>query len=514
MLLCFASGLLLDHLQHLGPSIVVLPTALGMTIGRTQRSGGTRDRLVSLVTLPAVSIACTEVGRLFVQQPNLADALFTAALGLSIWIRRFGGWASRLGTLIALPFIALFITPVPVLPGGSPSAGQPSVGHSMLWSAVAAALAFCWVWATREAAERIGYLPPLPEAPKQPAARPSKGGIPASTRMAIQMVLSLAIAFAIGRALFTPHWTWIVLTAFIVNSGNRGRGDVVHKCLLRIAGAAAGTVVATLVSGLFAPGDNTAVIIILAVIIVGSWLRTISYAYWAGCVTSVLSLLQGYFGEGHVGLIGERLLQILIGGALAVAIAWFVLPVKGTQLLRRRIADTLAALTDALHAAQHAPGVPNEPGTPGTPGEFAAQHQRFGEGLAQLKLSAPAFAAHRRLNRMRRIEGVHPADAVDALLACAGPMSVLARQAKQGPETFAEPAVAGLLKAVLGNVVGARRYLGAREGARYREPAAVPEDTPAVPALYRIDEAARVICQLYGAAYAHEPKITAQPLKA
>jgi len=497
LLLCFGSGLLLDHLEHLGPSIVVLTTVLGMTLGRTQSGRGTPQRLVSLATLPVVSVACNEVGRLFIEHPNVADALFTAALGLSIWIRRFGGWASRLGTLIALPFIALLITPVPVLPGMS-----PSVGRSMVWSAVAAVVAFCWVWLTQEVAERTGYL----EAKPGPATTPTvkgKARIPASTRMAVQMTLSLALAFVIGRAFFSPHWTWIVITAFIVNSGNRGRGDVIYKCLQRIAGAAFGTVVATGVAGLFPPRDNTAIVIILIVLVVGSWLRTISYAYWAGCVTSVLSLLQGYFGEGHVGLIGERLLQIVLGGALAVTIAWFVLPVKSSQVLTRRIADGLAALTDALYAAQQAPE------------EFTAQADRFERCLVLLEQVAPSTTAHRRLHQLRGRDGGHPADAVDALRTCAEPMSVLAEQAKRNPETFAEPDVAGLLRAVLGNVVGARRFIGRREGARYREPRELASEAPVIAALYEIDDAARVICGVYGApAHEHVAKMPAQPAQA
>jgi len=499
LLLCFGSGALLDHVQHLGPSIVVLTTVLGMTLGRTQRHGGTRQRLVSLATLPVVSVACNEVGRLFIEHPNVADALFTAALGLSIWIRRFGGRASRLGTLIALPFIALLVTPVPVLPGES-----PSVGRSMLWSAVAAVIAFCWVWVTQEVAQRIGYVEAEPERATTQANK-SNARIPASTRMAVQMTLSLALAFVIGRSLFPTHWTWIVVTAFIVNSGNRGRGDVVYKCLLRIAGAAVGTVMATLVAGLFPPRDNTAIVIILVVLAVGSWLRTINYAYWAGCVTSVLSLLQGYFGEGHVGLIGERLLQIVLGGALAVAIAWFVLPVKSSQVLRRRIADSLAALTDALHAAQQ------------TPAEFAAHATRFTGTLAQLAQVAPTTTAHRRLHQLRGLEKPHPADAVDALRACEEPMSVLAEQAERSPETFAQPAVAGLLRAVLGNVVGARRFLGGREGARYREPrelSAEGDAERALSALYEIDDAARIVCGVFGTIDDHDAKSPAQPLKA
>ena len=496
LLLCFGSGVLLDYLQHLGPSIVVLTTVLGMTLGRTQRHGGTRQRLISLATLPVVSIACNEVGRLFVEHPNIADALFTAALGLSIWIRRFGGRASRLGTLIALPFIALLITPVPVLPGES-----PSVGRSMVWSAIAAVVAFCWVWATQEVAERIGYLEAAPEPAVAQRAK-SNARIPASTRMAVQMTLSLALAFVIGRTVFAPHWTWIVVTAYIVNSGNRGRGDVVHKCLQRIAGAAVGTVMATLVAGLLPPHDNTAIVIILIVLVIGSWLRTISYAYWAGCVTSVLSLLQGYFGEGHVGLIGERLVQIVLGGALAVAIAWFVLPIKSSQVLRRRIADSLAVLTEVLQAAQRAPE------------EIAAQATRFSGSLVLLKQVAPSVTAHRRLHQLRGREEPHSADAIDALHECAEPVAALAELAKQDPETFAEPDVAGLLRAVLGNVVGARRFLGGREGARYREPRDVTSDEQAIAVLYEIDDAARIICGVFGTIEDDDAKLPTQPVKA
>ncbi len=403
LLLCFGSGLLLDSLQHLGPTIVVLTTVLGMTLGRTRRDRGLRSRLFALFTLPVVSVACNEVARLFLQHPNVADTLFTAALGLSIWLRRFGARATRLGTLIALPFVAVLVTPVPVLPGES-----ISTGRSMLWSAVAAVVAYCWVWVTQATAERIGFLErPTESATPAPPARTSSARIPASTRMAVQMTLSLGLAFLIGRTVFDPHWAWIVLTAFIVNSGNRGRGDVVHKSLLRIAGAGFGTILATLVSGLLPPRDNTAVVIILVVLVIGLWLRTISYAIWAGCVTSVLSLLQGYFGEAHIGLIGERLLQIVLGGALAVAVAWFVLPVRSTQVLRRRLADCKAALVDVHKAA---------------PEDREARRERLRECLAQLELVAPAFVAHRRLQRLRGRDGEHVADKIDALRAAADSM--------------------------------------------------------------------------------------------
>ena len=52
--------------------------------------------------------------------------------------------------------------------------------------------------------------------------------------MAPQMAAALAAAFTVGHAGFGEHWPWVVLTAFIVHSGNRGRLEVAYKSLLRL----------------------------------------------------------------------------------------------------------------------------------------------------------------------------------------------------------------------------------------------------------------------------------------
>lgn len=115
--------------------------------------------------------------------------------------------------------------------------------------------------------------------------------------MAIQIGFSVALAFAVGRALYPSHWNWMVLTADIVCSGTRNRADVLHKSVLRVAGAAVGTAVATVLAGAFAPGDEVSIALIFAVIFLASWLRHYSYAYWAACVTAALALPYGYFGQ-------------------------------------------------------------------------------------------------------------------------------------------------------------------------------------------------------------------------
>lgn len=485
VLLCFGSGLLLDHFALPGPAIVVITMVLGLTLGRSRRHHGTRQRLVGLATLPLIAVACAGIGWLFLRHATIADALFTLGLSLSIWLRRFGPWGLRIGALIATPFIAVLVTPVPVPDPLHPGVGGQPLGKMMLWSAVASVIAFLWVWIVQESATRAGLLPVPPPAVNR-APSQSGGRIQVSDRMAVQMLLSLSFAFVIGRGVFGAHWAWIVLTAFIVNIGNRGRGDVVHKSVLRVVGASVGTVAATLLSGLFPPHDRTAVAVILAVMVIGNWLRTFNYMYWAGAVTSVLSLFQGYFGENDIGLVGERLLQIVIGGALSILVAWFVMPIRSGQVLRRRVADCLAPLTDALVAALRSP-------------EELAGHQRlFEHALEALDQVAPAFVAHRRVLRvwLRAATFTHLADAIEAVHGCAEPLSVLAAHAEDNPRAFAEPAVKGLAKAVVGNVAGARRFIGRRPEAVYNKPAEVPGDGEIIAALWRIDDHMRVLCGL------------------
>jgi uncharacterized membrane protein YccC len=235
--------------------------------------------------------------------------------------------------------------------------------------------------------------------------------------MALQMATALTAAFVAGHLAFHSHWRWAVLTAFVVCSGARGRGDVLHKGLERACGAAVGTVVATLIAGSFPPGDRWSVVLIFAVLGVASWLREISYALWAGSVTAALSLLYGYFGQSAPSLLQTRLEAILVGAALGTAASWLILPVRTGDVFKRRAADALATLSDFL-------------GTPvGDPAEARRRGARFLQSAELLEQIAKPLRTHRTLTRHARRTGgavPHPADVIDAVHACVGPVEVLA----------------------------------------------------------------------------------------
>ena len=179
-----------------------------------------------------------------------------------------------------------------------------------------------------------------------------------STRMALQMLVALALAFAIGMLAFGRHWPWVVLMAFIICSGAVGRGDAIYKGLLRLGGAVGGTLIAAMVSRIPLTGVESATLIFV-VLFFGIWLRGINYAYWAACATLIFALLQGSAGVDPLPLFAIRLLAIVVGALCAIAATWFVYPVRTEHVIRRRVGDALIALRDgqgtralAHHVAQ------------------------------------------------------------------------------------------------------------------------------------------------------------------
>jgi len=321
VLLCYATALWLEGAAGLHTDVLVLAVALTLTLAGTQRAADARRRLTALVLLPAVAGVCALLGHLISRHYAIGAAVFTLGISLPIWIRRYGQAATKAGTLITLPLVALLVVPGPALP---PKAQSALVSWG--WSALIAVLAPGCVWLVQALGDRIGPWRPDPE-PVVPR-RTSRLHPRPSTRMALQMAVAIAAAFALGRLLFDHHWPWMVLTAYVAASGNRGRSDVVRKGAARLVGACAGTLLATAAAATGITGRTSAsVVLIFVVLTVALWLRPLSYAYWAAGMTLALSLLLGYYGQDAQHLLPTRLAGIAAGAVLAVASAWWVLPV-------------------------------------------------------------------------------------------------------------------------------------------------------------------------------------------
>ena len=388
-----------------GAGSAVLAVVLSLSLARSHLAGERRGRWEALLALPLVSLASVGVGALLRHVPWAGATVFVALMASSIWMRRFGPLARRAGSLIALPLVTLLVAP--------PLAAHDGGTLARVLVPVAIAIAaLAWVTLAEALGRRIGWLaPPDPHAidDDAPTARAAGALRPSPhMRMALQMAAALAASFAVGAVFFPSHWSWIVLTAFIVNSGNRGRQDVVHKSALRVAGAAAGTVAASALAGSAVAQGVVVAALILACVFLGVWLRPLGYGWWALFVTLALALLQGLQPAvaAPLSLLWQRLAEIGIGAVIGLAAAWFVLPIRSTDVLRRRLADALAAMSEALDPQRAARG----------PQPVVAALRR----VEQLR---PSF--HARRLALRRWQALQPADWIDALVACEAPVVAL-----------------------------------------------------------------------------------------
>ena len=386
-----------------GPGSAVLAVVLCLSLSRSRLDRDRRGRLEAAAALPLVGLAATGVGMLLRDAPWLGAASFTTCLALSVWLRQFGDLARRAARLIALPFVAVLA--VPHLSGAHRGALP-----APLVPVVVALLALAWVSALDALGRWMGMLadaprssPPNPPATTRAAStmRPAAG-----TRMALQMGTALGVAFVAGHAFFGRHWSWVVLTAFIVHNGNRGRLEVAYTSLLRTAGAAGGTLAATALAATGSPAGGGA--LILAAVFLGTWLRPLNYAWWALFATLALALLQNYAGLPAGADMLLRLAAIATGAMIGVVVAWWVLPVRSTDVLRRRLAHALAALSEALDPA-------GEGRTPA----------RFVHALGAVEQLAPPFRAASRIMRSRWRE---PVGWIDRLAACRTPAIALITQ--------------------------------------------------------------------------------------
>ena len=430
------------------PGPAVLAVVLCVALSRSQLDRDARGRLEAALVLPAVSVAALGVGLLLRHAPWLGAALFVAGVSVPIALRGSGPALRRAGALVALPFVVILVTPrMPAMHANRTLA--------LLMPILVALLALVWVTLAHAIARRIGWLPRAPRdswTPDVTAGAPAAGSLrpSANTRMAIQMAVALAAAFAVGYLVFRERWAWIVLTAYIVGSANQGRLDVLYKSVQRVLGAAAGTGFALVFSAHATAQGAGSAVAMLAAVFLGVWLRPLEYAWWALFVTVALALLQGFEGTSAGVLLGLRLEEIAIGALIGVAAAWLVLPVRSTGVLRRRIADALAALADFAD--------PEQPDR--SPAAFA-------HAVARTEKVAPAFRAVRSVTR--RYRALQPADWIDALAACRAPaLALIGRGAIPAPvrkalgaarKAMREPAAIGPaledLRSVLAQAVAA-----------------------------------------------------------
>ncbi len=334
VLLAFAAGGALVVGWSQPGRLLVFMVVLAVQLARRLAGGSVRHQAVSLAVLPLVAVLTAGLGELLLHDRVAGDAAVVLAIYASFSLRRARPWVARSARLLSVPATVLFVAPVPVRAGG---------GGGILWYAFLSVVAgVCVV-----AADRIaGRFFPVAR-PAAPAAAPSRrGGLrPSPTqRVGIHVAIALTLAFALGQTLFPDRYGWMIVSVLAISSGLRSRGDVLLRGGERLLGAMAGTVVATLAAA--AIGDDTAlaVAVILVLVVAASLLREVTYVAWAFCVTTLLGVLYGLYGEHGTHLLGERLAENALGALCVIVPSCLLLPIPTALVVRRRTGDLLRAL--------------------------------------------------------------------------------------------------------------------------------------------------------------------------
>ncbi|KTS59750.1 hypothetical protein NS206_12355 [Microbacterium testaceum] len=359
------------------PAAVMLGIALAASLSRSQLERDRRGRIEALLILPVIGLVGVALGALLRASPGIGAVVYVMVLVAAVAVRGRSLMWRRIGSLVATPFLAVLF-----LPAGAGADRGPVV--AVLAPIGISVLAWTVVTVVQACARARRLLPAaIPDGPAPPSRlRPS-----ASTRSALQLGVALTAAFVIGRTMFGEHWPWVVLSTVIVAYLPRGRADAIRTGVHRLVGAAVGSLVALLPAGILPTDGGLLVALALAAIGIGILFRDLGYAAWAFGVTVALTLLQRLTGQPSP-LVGQRLIEIVVGVAIGLLAVTLVYPVRTTDVVRSRLSGVLAAVSDRLAAME--------------PTETRAAESRLQSALRELDRSVAALTDAGRVLALAR----------------------------------------------------------------------------------------------------------------
>jgi hypothetical protein len=209
---------------------------------------------------------------------------------------------------------------------------------------------------------------------------------------------------------------------------------------------------------------------------------------------------------GGISVLEHRLEGIAIGAALGAAVSWYLLPIRTTDVLRRRTATLLASVADLLTAIRDHPA-----------GVSRSYVRSIAVASAEIQRAAQPVTARARLAR-----ALHKTDRLaglpDAARKCQAPAGILVELTRRDPGLARHPAVAPAHAAALANVGPARKALISRTVPDLRQITGTngtkPADDRALRALACLSEALKriteALCKEHARALRHSPR--SQPI--
>ena len=194
-----------------------------------------------------------------------------------------------------------------------------------------------------------GAVPP-------PAAKPDFSLGNPQIRAAIQITVASAVAMGFGLMLSRDRWFWAVLTAFLIFTNTKSRGDAAIRALQRsigtLAGIASGLVLATLIG----PQPVLSVPLVALCIFLGFYFLQVSYAAMTFFISIVLCLIYGLIGSLTLDLLWLRIEETLIGAIAGTVVAFLVFPAPTRSTLDQALGRWFDGLRQLLAAVEEGKG--------------------------------------------------------------------------------------------------------------------------------------------------------------
>lgn len=170
----------------------------------------------------------------------------------------------------------------------------------------------------------------------------------ASWRYGIRLALCIGLAQILVSTVAVPRSYWVALTITFVMKPDFG--SVFSRALLRALGTVAGLVVAAAVLTVVPRGwADVGVILLLAPLIPALTPR--GYGYQTAAITPVILLLSDVLNHQGTGLVVPRLVDSLVGCAIALVAGYLLWPESWHARVGDRLADAVADTAEYVELA-------------------------------------------------------------------------------------------------------------------------------------------------------------------
>ena len=210
---------------------------------------------------------------------------------------------------------------------------------------------------------------------------------------AIRVTVAAIAALLIARLFALPlHGLWVVLTATVVTQ--LSVGSSLRAGLEYVLGTLGGAVYAGIVGVLFAASNVEAQTAVLAITVAPlAFLAAINPNFRVAPFSGVLVLLiAGQLGEGPIESAATRLLEVTLGGVIAVTVSFLVFPERAHRLASEAAARVLYAM--AKGAPDILAGLLQGP----DPAELRRVQDRIGGTVTELQGVVEEFKRERPLS--------------------------------------------------------------------------------------------------------------------